>query len=307
MTARTSPLERPFHGLWSPILTPLNRTFSPDHAAFVEQARFMLDNGCHGIAPFGTTGEANSFSVGERRAALDALVEAGIEPARIIPGTGCCAGPDTVELTAHAVALGCAGVLMLPPFYYKNPSEEGLYRAFASVIDLVSDNRLKVLLYHIPPQAQVGIPHGVMRHLIDAYPGVIAGLKDSSGDWTSTAAYIEAFPDLDIFPGAETFLLKGLEAGASGCISATANVNPAGIRAIFDAFVEGADATAHQEKAFAIRKTFEGFPVIPAMKRLIAERRGKPEWAQPRPPFLPLPDEKWTELDRAVSSYELSI
>lgn len=306
MNDRPSPVDRPFHGLWAPILTPLNRTFSPDYAAFVDHARFLLNNGCHGISPFGTTGEANSFSVKERREALDALVEAGIDPSRIIPGTGCCAGPDTVELSAHAVRLGCRGVMMLPPFYYKNPSEEGLYRAFASIIDRIASDRLKVLLYHIPPIAQVGIPHGVIRHLVDAYPAVIAGLKDSSGDWSSTEAFIKAFPDLDFFPGSETFLLQGLRIGGAGCISATANINPSGIRAVFDAFVEGADdVETLQGKAVLIRRTFEGFPVIPGMKRLIAERRGMSAWSQPRPPFLPMSEDDWVRMDAAANDLGL--
>lgn len=307
MSDRASLQNRQFHGLWAPLLTPLDRTFSPDHDAFVEHGRFLLENGCHGLAPFGTTGEANSFSVAERIRALDALVDAGIDARSMIPGTGCCAGPDTVELTRHAVTAGCRGVLMLPPFYYKNPSEEGLYRAFAGVIDRVGDDRLKVLLYHIPQVSQVPIPHGVISRLSDAYPGVIAGLKDSSGDWSQTEGFIEAFPDLDIFPGSEILALKGMRAGGAGCISATANVNPSGIRAIIDAFVSGdGSADTRQDAANVLRRKFEKYPVVPAMKRLIAERLGKPQWAQPRPPFVPLDDDVWLALDADVGELDLA-
>ena len=307
MSDSAYPHGRQFHGLWAPLLTPLDRTFAPDHGAFAEHGRFLLENGCHGLAPFGTTGEANSFSVTERLQAVDALVTAGIDAQSLIPGTGCCAGPDTVELTRHAVTAGCSGVLMLPPFYYKNPSEEGLYRAFAGVIDRVGDDRLKVLLYHIPQVSQIAIPHGVISRLCDAYPGVIAGLKDSSGDWSQTEGFINAFPDLDIFPGSEILALKGLRAGGAGCISATANVNPSGIRAIIDAFVSGdASADALQETANTLRRKFEKYPVIPAMKRLISERLGKPQWAQPRPPFVPLDDEVWLALDAEVGDLDLA-
>jgi 4-hydroxy-tetrahydrodipicolinate synthase len=296
--AADRPQDRPFHGIWSAILTPLGRTFAPDHKAFAAHARFLLDNGCHGIAPFGTTGEANSFSVAERMAGLEALVDAGISPATLIPGTGCCAGPDTVALTRHAASLGCKGVLMLPPFYYKNPSEEGLYRAFSTVIDRVADSRLRVLLYHIPPMSQIPIPHGLIRRLDDAFPGVIAGLKDSSGDWSSIENFIRAFPELAIFPGSEQLMLDALRIGGVGCISATCNINPHGIRAVFDAYVSGsADTDALQAKATAARQAIQAFPVIPAMKRLIAERRKMPEWEQPRAPFLPLDDAAWTTLD----------
>ena len=307
MTDIAFPQDRRFNGLWAPVLTPLDRTFAPDHAAFVDHCKFLLANGCHGLAPFGTTGEANSFSVAERMNAVDAVVEAGIEPDLLIPGTGCCAGPDTVELTKQAVSLGCRGVLMLPPFYYKNPSSEGLYRAFAGVIDRVGDNRLKVLLYHIPKMSQIPVPHDVIARLCDAYPGVIAGIKDSSGDWSQTEAFIRSFPELDVFPGSEVFALQGLRAGGVGCISATANVNPSGIRAIIDAFISGdGSADRLQEDATALRRKFENFPVIPAMKRLIAERLGKPEWSQSRPPFVPLDDDAWLQLDADVGQLDLA-
>jgi len=166
------------------------------------------------------------MSVAEKRALLDALLAAGLPPARLMPGTGCCAIPDSIELTRRAVEAGAGGVLMLPPFYYKGVSEEGLYRAFASVIDAVADERLRVYLYHIPPVSNVPIPRGVVARLLKAYPGIVAGMKDSGGDWKHTQAMIEEFgpQGFDVFAGSETFLLADLRAGGPGCITtATAN------------------------------------------------------------------------------------
>jgi 4-hydroxy-tetrahydrodipicolinate synthase len=170
-----------FKSVLSPVITPFNADLTPDPARFVRHCRWLLANDV-GLAVFGTNSEANSLSVAERMSLLDALVDAGLPPARMMPGTGCCALTDSVELTAHAVRQGCAGVLMLPPFYYKGVPDEGLYRNFAEVIERVGDRRLRIYLYHIPPVAQVGITLDLIERLLKAYPGTIAGIKDSSGD-----------------------------------------------------------------------------------------------------------------------------
>ncbi len=224
MNASTSTLR----GVLSPVLTPFEADFSPSVPRFVRHCRALVAQGV-GLAVFGTNSEGNSLSVAEKRTLLDALVAAGLPPSRMMPGTGTCALPDTIELTRHAVRAGCAGVLMLPPFYYKGVSDEGLYRSFAAVIDAVADPRLRVYLYHIPPVAQVGISLALIDRLLTAYPGVVAGIKDSSGDWNNTKAVIEAFAarGFEVYAGSETFLLQTLRAGGAGCISATANVNGA--------------------------------------------------------------------------------
>src|SRR4029078_3444551 len=172
--------------------------------------------------------EANSMSVAEKIALLDELVAAGVPPSRMIPGTGCSAFTDTTELTRYAVQLNCAGVLMLPPFYYKGVSDEGLFRSYAEVIERVGDRRLRIYLYHIPPVAQVPISLPLIERLLKAYPGTIAGIKDSSGDWANTSAMLEQFQPhgLDVFAGSESFLLRTLRGGGMGCITAAANVNP---------------------------------------------------------------------------------
>src|SRR5687768_8496031 len=217
-------------GLLSPVVTPFNEDLSPDAERFIAHCQWLLSQNC-GLAVFGTNSEANSLSVNERIALLDSLLAADVDASRMMPGTGCCALTDTVRLTEHAVKGGCAGVLMLPPFYYKGVSEDGLYRSFAEVIERVADARLRVYLYHIPPIAQVPIPLGVTERLLHSYPEQIAGMKDSSGDWNNTLAFLNAFAStgFDVFVGSESFLLRNMRHGGKGCISATANVNPGAI------------------------------------------------------------------------------
>jgi 4-hydroxy-tetrahydrodipicolinate synthase len=190
-------------------------------------------------------------------------------------------------LTKHAVDLGCGGVLMLPPFYYKAPSEEGLFRFFAEVIEEVADDRLKIYLYHIPPVAQVGFSLALVGRLIKAYPNTVVGLKDSSGDWNNTAALLAAYPGFEVFPGSEVFLLDGLRNGAAGCISATCNVGAAAIRNVYDNW-QGPDADRLQADITALRKAIQAFPMIPALKALIAHYRQDLGWAKLRAPFVGL-------------------
>ena len=214
-------------GVLSPVVTPFKADLSPDRERFIAHCKWLLSQNC-GLAVFGTNSEANSMAAEERMALLDAAVAAGIDPARMMPGTGCCSLTESVKLTAQAVKLGCAGVLMLPPFYYKGVNDEGLYRHFSEVVQRVGDSRLRVYLYHIPPVAVVGITPALVERLLKAYPGTIAGMKDSSGDWKNTQTFLDAFAKagFDVFAGAETFLLQNMRNGGAGCISATANVNP---------------------------------------------------------------------------------
>ena len=277
-----------FSGVIAPVLTPFGEDGGPDAERFVEHCQWLMATGCTALAPFGTTSEGNSLGLDERMELLEELVDAGeLEPATLMPGTGTCALSDAVVLTKHAVDLGCGGVLMLPPFYYKAPSEEGLYRFFAEVIEEVADNRLKIYLYHIPPVAQVGFSLSLVGRLIKAFPDTIVGLKDSSGDWTNTAALLATYPGFEVFPGSEVFLLDGLRKGAAGCISATCNVSAAAIRNVYDNWM-GPDADKLQANITALRKAIQAFPMIPALKALIAHYRQDPGWAKLRPPFVGL-------------------
>jgi 4-hydroxy-tetrahydrodipicolinate synthase len=275
-------------GVLAPVVTPFNKDLSPDPKRFIAQCKWMLTQDC-GLAVFGTNSEANSLSVNERIALLDALLAADVDPARMMPGTGCCALTDTVRLTEHAVRAGCAGVLMLPPFYYKDVSEEGLYRSFSEVIERVGDSRLRIYLYHIPPVAVVGIKPGLVERLMKQYPTAIAGMKDSSGDWNNTKMMLDAFANsgFDVFAGSESFLLANMKNGGAGCISATANVNPAAIDKLYREW-RGADAEAQQQTLDVVRKTVGQYVMIPSLKAVVAHYTNDPEWATVRPPLTEL-------------------
>lgn len=304
-TDRASAVARleglPAHGVWSPVLTPVTADYTIDTARFLEQARWVLDQGCHGLALFGTTSEANSFSVEERMALLDAVIEAGIPADRLMVGTGCNAITDSTALTAHAVSHGVHRVLMLPPFYYKGMSDEGLARAFGTVIERVGDPQLRVFLYHFPRLSGVPITLGLLDMLAERYGPTAAGVKDSSGEWDNTAAMIERFPQMAIFPGSEIFLLQGLEAGGAGCITATSNVNPSGSRAVWDAWTsEDGSAGERQGLATAIRRALENEQPVPGQKWLLASERGDAAWQTVRPPMVELGNDAGAALTEAV-------
>jgi len=275
-------------GVLSPVVTPFDADYAPDPERFARHCKWLLGNGV-GLAVFGTNSEANSLAVPERIELLEQLVAAGVDPARMMPGTGACALTDTVRLTAHAVKLGCAGVLMLPPFYYKGVSDEGLYRSYSEVIQRVGDARLRVYLYHIPPVAQVPISLALIERLLRDYPGVVAGIKDSSGDWANTRAMLDRFAPqgFDVFAGSEVFLLATLRHGGRGCISATANVNPAAIDAVYRQW-QGTDADAMQAGLDRVRAIFQKHPMIAALKAAVAHWSGDARWRTVRPPLVEL-------------------
>ena len=284
--------QRIFSGVIAPVLTPFGSDGAPDPDRFVDHALWLLEEGCTGLAPFGTTSEANSLGLDERLELLEALVEGGIDPAIMMPGTGACSVTDAIILTEHAIEAGCKGVLMLPPFYYKNPSDEGLFRFFSEVIEEIGDDDLKIYLYHIPPVAQVGFPLSLIGRLKKAYPNVIKGMKDSSGDWNNMKSVLEAYPDLEFFPGSELHLLQGLRHGSAGVISATANVSPGPMRKLFDSWEkDAAGADAQQEKISGLRNAVQAYPVIPLLKALVAHYREDEQWAELRPPFETLPED----------------
>jgi 4-hydroxy-tetrahydrodipicolinate synthase len=289
-------------GVLSPVVTPFGADLAPDAQRLARHCRWLLSQNV-GLAVFGTNSEANSLSVEEKIELLDGLVAAGLDPARMMPGTGCCALPDSVRLTAHAMKLGCGGVLMLPPFYYKGVSDDGLFRSFAEVIERVGEARLRVYLYHIPPVAQVPVTLGLVERLLKAYPTQIAGMKDSGGEWTNTKAFLDAFAKsgFDVFAGSETFLLQNMRNGGAGCISATANVHPGPIARLFDTW-RAADADAQQARLDVIRGVFQKFPMIPALKSAIAHHGGDPGWAPVRPPLVALTG---TQAEALASELEL--
>jgi 4-hydroxy-tetrahydrodipicolinate synthase len=284
-------------GVLAPVVTPFGADLSPDKERFIAHCRWLISQNC-GLALFGTNSEANSLAAEERSTLLDALIATGVDTSRMMVGTGCCSLTETVKLTSQAVKHGCAGVLMLPPFYYKGVSEEGLYRYFSEVVQRVGDTRLRIYLYHIPPVAVVGITPGLVGRLLKSCPSAIAGMKDSSGDWNNTRIFLDAFAHsrFDVFVGSESFLLANMRNGGAGTISATANVNPTAIHKLYAEW-KNADADDQQAKLNVTRDAFgKKYPMISALKQGIAICAGDPAWAKVRPPLVELTAEQATTL-----------
>src|ERR1700730_6728186 len=282
---------QPFAGVLVPVLTPFTPAGEPDAGRFVAFCRWLLDQGADGLAIFGTTSEANSMAAAERMALLDRLVASGVPAAKLMPGTGACSITEAATLIRHAVGHGCGGVLMLPPFYYKGMSDDGIYAFTAGVIDRVGSSALRRYLYHIPQQTVLGLSLDLVGRLIDAYPNTVVGLKDSSGDWNNTAALLERFPGFAVFPGSEVFLLDGLRKGGVGCITATGNVNLTGIRNVYQNW-RTPQADALQAEITTVRKTIQAYPMVPALKRIVAHFHNDPVWAAVRPPMLLLSEDQ---------------
>ena len=289
------------------MVTPFDAELRPDRERFVRHCRWLVAQGV-GLAVFGTNSEANSMSVAEKIALLDALIDAGLPPARMMPGTGCCAFTDSVELTRHALRHHCAGVLMLPPFYYKGVSDDGLFRSYAEIIERVGESDLRIYLYHIPSVSQVAISLALIERLLQAYPGTIAGIKDSSGDWSNTQAMLERFQPLgfDVFAGSETFLLATLRGGGAGCITATGNVNPRRIAELARRWRDP-DAATQQAALDKVRAVLQQYPMIPALKASIAHHTADPGWMTVRPPLVELSPPQQSALMQALESTGFSM
>ena len=288
-------------GVFAPVLTPFNERLEPDVTRFIAHCRWLIDNEV-GLAIFGTNSEAASLSVDERIALTDAILAAGVPAARLMPGTGGCSIIDAARLSGHAVHSGAGGVLMLPPFYYKGVSDQGLFAYYAEVIERVASDRLKIYLYHIPQVTQVPITLTLVELLRKRYPDTVVGIKDSSGDWSNTIALLDHFgkDGLDVFPASESLLSKALPLGATGCISATVNVNPAGIHALYKNW-GSAQGAPLQAKADVIRRLFqEAGPMIPAMKRVVAEFSNDPQWNRVRPPLCAMSEPVAADLLQAL-------
>ena len=273
-------------GVLAPVVTPFKADLTPNKQRLIRHCRWLLSQDC-GLAVFGTNSEANSLTMDERFELLDGLVEAGIDPRRMMPGTGCCSFLDSVALCKRAVEHGCGGVLMLPPFYYKDVNDEGIYRNFAEIIERVGDDRLRIYLYHFPQMSAVPFSIDLVGRLLEDFPGIVVGMKDSSGDRANLEAIMEAFPGFEMFAGNETLLLANMRLGGVGCISATANINPGGIVNLFDGW-ENDDADEIQKGLNAIREAVQQFPLIPAMKQMISYYGGDAEWNRLRPPLIEL-------------------
>ncbi len=291
-----------FTGVLPAALTPLKDDLTPDDALMAKHCHWLLNNGSSGLAVLGTTGEANSFSLKERIRIIESLVEAGIPGEKLLPGTGSCSLTDAVTLTRVAVNAGAGGVLMLPPFYYKNPSDEGLYAFFSEVIQRVADPRLQIYLYHFPQMSATPITYNLIEMLLKDYPDSIAGMKDSSGEFENMSGAAEKFPGFHVLSGADDLLLPLLEKGGAGAITACANVCSSPLAAVHDGFRAGTDVSALHAQVTAVRHTIAGFPLQSALKALMARHTGNDSWLRLRPPLTLLTEEKTAELFNAFDA-----
>jgi len=295
-----SPNE-PLQGLWCATLSPLDNRGAFDAARLATHAQRLFAAGVDGIAPFGTTGEGQSFSVAERRAGLDALIAAGIAPRRMLAATGCAALPDAIELTRHALAAGCAGALVLPPFFFKDVTDEGIYATYAALIDGVGDNRLRLYLYHIPQVSGVGLSVAMVSRLAAAYPVVVAGVKDSSGSFDNSRELVAALPQLSIFVGHEPHLPALRKLGGAGTICGIANLYPRLMRRLYDSSLDsspGGELPLIESVIAALMR----FPIFGALKSLQAELSGDASWRALRAPLLPLSTADARALNQAVAA-----
>lgn len=277
-----------YGGVNAAVLTAMHDDLSVDLPRMVAHGKWLLANGCNGLGILGTTGEANSLGISERIAVMEGFVEAGIPGHQLLPGTGTTAIPDTVMLTRRAEALGCKGALLLPPFFYKNPSADGLFDYFSEVIERVGGD-IAFYLYHFPAQSAVPFTVEFIARLLAAYPGKVRGIKDSSGDFANTKSYADAFAadGFEVYCGDDGALHANLQAGGAGCITAAANVGCA-VSAQVYAARGGVAGEAPQQILSRIRAAVTSAPLIPGLKSLIARHHNDPAWLNIRPPHTKL-------------------
>jgi len=271
-------------GLWCATLTPLDARGNADIARLASHVRELFTQGVEGVAPFGTTGEFPSFSAAERMQGLEGLLAAGIPAARVVPGTGAAALTDAIALTKHAVRSGTPRCLIVPPFFFKDVSDEAVFTCYARLIDAVAEPSLRVYLYHIPQFSGVPVKPDVVARLVKAYPTVIAGVKDSSGDYKNTQALLARVPQLSILVGHEPHVPQLLRDGGAGTICGVANVFPAMIATLLKPTVAAAD----EARIAAFLEVLFNYPFLPAFKVIRAAQTGDAGWKALRAPWLML-------------------
>ncbi len=283
-------------GVIAAVATAIDENRAPDTARSVALARFLLDNGCDGLNVLGTTGEATSFSLDQRRAVMNAYAASGLPLDRMMVGTGAAALADAIALSTHAAELGFAGALVLPPFYYKGVHDDGLVAYMEAIVRATAARPIPIYLYHYPAQSGLHWHVALIRRLLDSFGERIVGLKDSSGDMAFAQAAAAVDPRFRVFPSTEAALPQARSGPFAGCISATANLN-ADLCA--RAYRSG-DAAALAE-AVKIRGLFDGKPLVAGVKTLLAHIHGDPQWARMAPPLSAFPA---AERAAVISGYE---
>lgn len=294
-----------FSGIWPALLTPLDERLDIDVGRFAEHALGLLEAGCTGVTPFGTTGEGPSFSMTERMNAIDGLIKRGVPAGRILVSSSCAALPEAAALTRHAVQAGAFGCLLLPPFFLKGVSDQGVIDAYRWVIDKVADPRLRIVLYHIPQVAGVGLSVHVIRTLQQLYPQAIVGIKDSSCQLANSLAFAEAFmPQLQVWVGNEPDLPELGRRGSTGAVSGIANFMPRLVRRL----VTQPDAPATQGDLERIKRLLAwlgGYALTPAFKAIMAERTGYKGWLRVRPPLVAMDESARVRFQKELEAFAI--
>ena len=283
-------------GILAASLTPLTADGTPDGPALARHVQHLLHTGCDAVLLFGTTGEGLSFTVEERIAALDTVLDTDVSPHRLLVGTGALPLPDAVTLTTHATQQNVGGVLIMPPFHLPTPTDDGVREAYDRVVQGVGDSSLQLYFYHYPELFGLAVRFPIIEELRSRYPEVVAGVKDSSGEWDYFETLCTSFPDLQMFTGTERLLTPGLEAGGAGCISATANLTAPIAQAARQAWKRGEDPTPIQSALTQRREALSRFHNIPALKQMMAWRDDRDGWTRVRPPLAPVEPQMVTEL-----------
>jgi 4-hydroxy-tetrahydrodipicolinate synthase len=294
-----------FQGIWPALLTPLKQDLRIDHARLAAHCKTLLARGCPGVTAFGTTGEGPSFAMAERRQAIEQLIANGIPAAQIMVSTSCAALPETLELTRHAVNAGVHGCLMLPPFFLKGVSDQGIIDCYRYVIDGVADARLKLYLYHIPQVSGVALSQHVIATLKAMYPKTILGIKDSACDTAHSVALAEAFmKDLTVYVGYEPDLPEMGRRGSTGAISGLANFMPRVVHRLVSQ--PDAPATpAERERVLQLLGLLNDYSLLPALKGIMALQSGQLDWLRVRPPLLALSAVQFKALTKAIQAFGL--
>ena len=290
-------MNQELNGLWPALLTPVSTGGQLDTARLLAHARRMLDSGCHGVTIFGTTSEGPAFTNAERKDLLEALIGSGVRPDQIVVTTSCSALADAIDLGRHAIAQGCFRQLFMPPFYFRNPRPAGIIESVSIVVRGIADDRLRLMLYHIPGLSSVVFDHASIRALVERHPGVVIGVKDSSGELKQGLAFAKAFPGLSILVGAEQYVAQVMCAGGSGSINGLGNISP-GLMARIIANpqqVDPQDARLVLD-LLALLSLRPGTNFVNVYKTMLAEQTGDDTWSNVRSPLCPLEQEE----DRAV-------
>lgn len=279
-------MSTPVYGVIAAACTPHAEDGAPDAARLARHVEHLLSSGCHFVLLFGTTGEGLSLSVDERIAALNGVLDEGVDASRLLVGTSACALRDAIRLTDHAVSSGTSGQLVFPPFHFSTVSDDGVFATYDRLIQSVGDERMRLFFYHHPDLTNVAVSFPVIQRLLDAHGDIIAGIKDSSREWDHMQALCRSFPDLRVFAGTERFLAPILGSGGAGCISATVNVTAPLARRVYDTVKEGGEAGELQAELSNLRMDIAQHPMIAAIKALLAMQTGDETWTRARPPIL---------------------